>query len=149
MLAASRAIADGKRSGTAAALLACTVETVIRPYGVVLFLFPLVFGRKGNFRKLQVAGTAGVAAAAVLFSLWGMNTLAAPYSEQSLDFTVFTRLGQGDILGAAGYFSKNFLRPVFLSGRTICGRPCMVAQINIRLTLPMGSCGFCCLWQWY
>lgn len=33
-----------------------------------------------------------------------MNTLAAPYSEQSLDFTVFTRLGQGDILGAAGYF---------------------------------------------
>lgn len=104
MLAASRAIADGKRSGTAAALLACTVETVIRPYGVVLFLFPLVFGRKGNFRKLQVAGTAGVAAAAVLFSLWGMNTLAAPYSEQSLDYTVFTRLGQGDILGAAGYF---------------------------------------------
>lgn len=57
VLAASRAIADGKRSGTAAALLACTVETVIRPYGVVLFLFPLVFGRKGNFRKLQVAGT--------------------------------------------------------------------------------------------
>ena len=104
VLAASRAIADGKRSGTAAALLACTVETVIRPYGVVLFLFPLVFGRKGNFRKLQVAGTAGVAAAAVLFSLWGMNTLAAPYSEQSLDFTVFTRLGQGDILGATGYF---------------------------------------------
>ena len=104
ILASSRAVEDGKRGSTAVALLACVVETIIRPYGVVMFLFPIVYGWKKNCGRLRLAGTVAAALMSVVFSLWAMNTLAAPYSEQSLDFTVFTKMGQGDVPGAVAYF---------------------------------------------
>ena len=97
------------RAGKAAALAACTLETIIRPYGVVLFLFPLVFGWKQGNKRNWALGICALAAVSTVFSLWVMNTLAAPFWEQSLDFSIFEKLGQGDIIGAVSYFLKKLM----------------------------------------
>ena len=95
--------------GKVAALVACTLETIIRPYGVVLFLFPLVVGWKQRNEKGWALGIGILALASTTFSLWVMNMLSAPFWEQSLDFSIFQKIGQRDISGAIIYFFEKLI----------------------------------------
>lgn len=91
MVSGSLAAAKGSKKGEVAAVLACALDTMIRPYGVILFLFPIVCGWKNPKRGRRVAGMAALAVAATVLSLWSMNQLSAPYGEQSLDFAIFKK----------------------------------------------------------
>ena len=104
VVSGSLAAAKGSKKGEVAAVLACALDTMIRPYGVILFLFPIVCGWKNPKRGRRVAGMAALAVAATVLSLWSMNQLSAPYGEQSLDFAIFEKAAHLDILGAISYF---------------------------------------------
>ncbi len=104
VVSGSLAAVKGSKKGEAAAVVACALDTMIRPYGVILFLFPIACGWQKPKRGRRVAVIAVLAVAATGFSLWSMNQLSAPYGEQSLDFTIFEKAAHLDILGAIGYF---------------------------------------------
>ena len=46
VVSGSLAAAKSSKKGEVAAVLACALDTMIRPYGVILFLFPIVCGWK-------------------------------------------------------------------------------------------------------
>ena len=104
VVSGSLAAMQGSRKGEVAALVASVLDTMIRPYGVILFLFPMACGWKKPKKGRRIAAIALFAMAATMFSLWSMNQLSAPYGEQALDFTIFEKAAHLDILGAVRYF---------------------------------------------
>ncbi|MFR3791066.1 MAG: hypothetical protein ACLTWO_03930 [Blautia massiliensis (ex Durand et al. 2017)] len=91
----------GSRGWLAAALIACALETIFRPYALLFFAFPLVAVWKAPRRRGVCLGAAAVSFGAALFS---MTQLSAPYfSSGGMDFAGLRLLLGGDPVGAVQY----------------------------------------------
>lgn len=85
----------------AAALAACALETICRPYALLFFAFPLAAVWNDKRRRVLCFGVAAASFAAALFS---MTQLSAPYfSSGGMDFAGLRLLFQGDAAGAVQY----------------------------------------------
>lgn len=86
----------------AAAVIACALETLFRPYALLFWAFPLAVLWQGpRRRKLLCGGAAVLSFGAALFS---MTELSAPYfSGGGMDFGGLQKLLAGDVAGAVGY----------------------------------------------
>lgn len=91
----------GSRGWLAAALAACALETICRPYALLFFAFPLAAAWNDKRRRVLCFGVAAASFAAALFS---MTQLSAPYfSSGGMDFAGLRLLFQGDAAGAVQY----------------------------------------------
>lgn len=93
--------------------LACMLETVVRAYTVVLWLFPVVLLWKSHRRTSLLSGALAV------LSLGGYFVITrfcnAPYfSGNDVDFRFFSLLGQGDPWGAVCYQVERIQRQLEL-----------------------------------
>ena len=85
----------------AAALAACALETICRPYALLFFVFPVVAVWPVVRRRRLCFGVAAVSFGTALFS---MAKLAAPYfSDGGIDFTAVQMALQGDPMGGIWY----------------------------------------------
>lgn len=87
------------RGWLALAVVACALETIFRPYALLLWVFPLAaVWRYGRRPRAVCLAAAPVSFAAALFS---MTKLSAPYfSGGGMDFGALRLLAQADVAGA-------------------------------------------------
>ena len=101
----------------AVAVIACTLETIFRPYALVFWVFPLAaLWRRGKGSRLFCVGAGIVSFAVALFS---MTKLSAPYTMgNGMDFEGVKLLAHGDVFGAIHYEIEragNLLYTVWIS----------------------------------
>lgn len=79
-------------------LAACALEAVIRPYGVIFFLFPWIsVGERKKSRRI-LCGICGVVALAI--SLFSLSKLSAPYFVNTINTTAIELAASGNIPGS-------------------------------------------------
>lgn len=87
-------------------LAACVLETIIKPYGAVLFLFPLAMQWRQSRRRSAVCAVGAVAAFGL--SMVSSKLFNAPYFYDIFDLTAFKLMAAGNIRGGLAYLAQYF-----------------------------------------